>query len=156
MKHIASLAKRVLGISFMSLLNMTSLWAYLLSLWKALTRAVSVFYVTTWWRYGRLRRCPVTWCEPQQRQIWEFSTRTLNLFDSTPLHCETFHWLHFKQGGLKMLSNFPCTFWKISLIWPSWILSQGDPTAHNWWAQNAYSWQISCLATLRTFLMWPR
>ena len=26
MKHIASLAKRVLGISFMSLLNMTSLW----------------------------------------------------------------------------------------------------------------------------------
>ena len=90
MKHyIPSLAKRVLGISFMSLLNMTSLWGIsILSLWnkgpkfqrEALTRAVSVFYVTTWWRYGRLRRCPVTWCEPQQRQIWEFSTRSLNLF----------------------------------------------------------------------------
>ena len=36
--------------------------------------------------------------EAPQRQIWEFSTRTLNLFDSTPLHCETFRWLHFNHA----------------------------------------------------------
>ena len=41
----------------------------------------------------------VTWCEPQQRQIWEFSTRSLNLFHPTLLSWETSQWLHFNRRG---------------------------------------------------------
>ena len=43
--------------------------------------------------------------EALQRQIWEFSTRTLNLFDSTPLDCGSFQWVHINQK-LKMRSYF--------------------------------------------------
>ena len=59
----------------------------------------------TWWWYGGLRAPLSHALEASQRQIWEFSTRTLNLFDSTPLDCGSFQWVHINQK-LKMRSYF--------------------------------------------------
>ena len=64
--------------------------------------------------------------EASQRQIWEFSTRTLNLFDSTPLDCGSFQWLHINQKPAEnavILWNFPRTFWKPLGFWKEWFLS---------------------------------